>query len=185
MMPMTPGRQSGAALAVSLIILVILTLLGIAAMRASRLELRLSQNAESRMLALESAQGIADSTINDTVDNLRISDGPEFVACFFGSSPTAPANPTFSASSTTDCGGNTSVLNAVLAPYAYVQTKREDPEFFTANTLRGAGVSGRSYDFARFTVTAGYDNSTNGQGAAEVVQGTLKLHAKPQGVSYQ
>jgi hypothetical protein len=177
--------QTGAALAVSLIILVILTLLGIAAMRASRLELRLSQNAESRMLALESAQAIADATINDTVDNLRISDGPGYVACFFGSGDTAPANPTFSASSTTDCGGNTTVLNSLLAPFAYLQTKREDPEFSTVNMLRGAGASGRSYDFARFTVTAGYDNSANGQGAAEVVQGTLKLHAKPQGVNYQ
>jgi hypothetical protein len=59
------------------------------------------------------------------------------------------------------------------------------PEFLTTATLRGSGNSSRSYDFASFNVTGGYDSSTNGFGAAEVTQGTLKLHAKSQGVSYQ
>ncbi len=72
-----------------------------------------------------------------------------------------------------------------LADHTYAQVIRESPEFLTTATLRGAGDSGRSYDFARFTVTGGFDSSTNGFGAAEVTQGTLKLHAKPQGLNYQ
>ncbi|HET7797678.1 MAG TPA: PilX N-terminal domain-containing pilus assembly protein, partial [Nevskia sp.] len=56
----SPRRQQGAALATALLILIVLTLLGLAAMRGSRLELRLSQNAESRVNALQSAQAIAD-----------------------------------------------------------------------------------------------------------------------------
>ena len=44
-------RQQGAALATTLLILTVLTLLGLAAMRGSRLELKLAQNAESRVNA--------------------------------------------------------------------------------------------------------------------------------------
>ena len=53
-------QQRGAALATALLILIVLTLLGLAAMRGSRLELKLSQNAESRVNARQSAQAIAD-----------------------------------------------------------------------------------------------------------------------------
>ena len=63
--------------------------------------------------------------------------------------------------------------------------QREAPEFLSTAALRGAGNSGRSYDYARFTVIGGYDHSSEGFGAAEVVQGVLKLHAKSGGVSYQ
>ena len=49
----THRRQAGAALATSLLILSVLTLLGLAAMRGSKTELRLSQNAESRVNALQ------------------------------------------------------------------------------------------------------------------------------------
>lgn len=49
-------RQQGAALAIALLMLVIITLLGVAAVRATQVELRLSQNAESRMSAQQSAE---------------------------------------------------------------------------------------------------------------------------------
>ena len=44
---------------------------------------------------------------------------------------------------------------------------------------RGAGNSGRSYDYARFTVIGGYDHSSEGFGAAEVVQGHMRDLGEP------
>lgn len=176
-----PDRQRGAALAISLLILTVLTLLGIAALRSSRLELRLSQNAESRVNALQTAQAMADS-VTQADSNLSIGAGPAYVACFKPTSnDTQPDNLPFVCTSS-----GVAVANAVqLRSYTYAQVLREAPEFLTTGTLRGAGDSSRAYDFARFTVTGGYDHSAQGFGAAEVVQGVLKLHAKPQGVTYQ
>lgn len=175
------GQQRGAALATALLILSVLTLLGLAAMRGSKTELRLSQNAESRVNALQSAQAIADGvTQNDA--NLSIGNGPGYSACYVpGSSGSAPDSLPFTcASPTLAAPGDTA-----LQSWTYARVLREDPEFLSAAALRGAGNSGRAYDYARFTVTGGYDHSAQGFGAAEVIQGVLKLHAKPTGVSYQ
>ncbi len=169
--------QKGAALAISLLILIVLTLLGIAAMRSSRLELRLSQNAESRVNALQSAQAIADG-VTQSDANLSVSAGAGYVACYKPSdSAKQPDTLPFACVAPT--------LSAPLNAYTYAQVLREAPEFLTTATLRGAGNSSRSYDFARFTVTGGYDHSADSFGAAEIVQGVLKLHSKPQGVNYQ
>jgi hypothetical protein len=189
----TGATERGAALAVSLIILVILTLLGIAAMRASRLELRLSQNAESRMQALEAAQALGDA-ITNTASNLNISQGLGYSACYLASNLTL--NPSIQAADPlfANCTANTLNLPSAMANYSYgyALAKRDTPEFVTVGAIRGAGLSGRSYNFARFVVIAGYDDTGNslnpsevGQGAAEINRGILKLNVKPQGVNYQ
>ncbi|GAC1620895.1 MAG: hypothetical protein NVS9B10_03120 [Nevskia sp.] len=184
---MSARTQDGAALAVSLLILIVLTLLGIAAMRSSRLELKLSQNAESRINALETAQAVADA-VTQSDSNLSISAGPGFIGCYVAS--VVPDSLPNASLDQYPCSDSTTVrsplaLSTALPGYTYAQALRETPEFLTTAALRGAGNSGRSYDFARFTVTGGYDSSAAGFGAAEVTQGTLKLHTKPQGVTYQ
>lgn len=172
-------RQRGAALATALLILTVLTLLGLAAMRGSKMELRLSQNAESRVNALQSAQAIADGlTQNDA--NLAIGNGPGHSACYVPDDDLPDSLP-FSCSSPSLAAPT----DAALQAWTYARVLREEPEFLSAAALRGAGNSGRSYDFARFTVTGGYDHSAEGFGAAEVVQGVLKLHTKPTGLNYQ
>lgn len=174
-------RQRGAALATALLILIVLTLLGLAAMRSSRLELKLSQNAESRVNARQSAQAIADG-ITQIDANLAIGSGPGFLACYRPASGIAqPDSLPFS------CAAPSlpAPADEALRAYSYARVQREAPEFLTTATLRGAGNSGRSYDYARFTVTGGYDHGREGFGAAEVEQGVLKLHARPGGVSYQ
>lgn len=177
----SPRRQQGAALATALLILIVLTLLGLAAMRGSRLELRLSQNAESRVNALQSAQAIADG-VTQTDSNLSIASGPGYIGCYLpGSSDAQPDSVPFACATSTIAAP----IEVSLRSYTYARVVRESPEFLTTATLRGAGNSGRSYDFARFTVIGGYDHSADGFGAAEVVQGQLKLHAKSQGVNYQ
>ncbi len=172
-------RQSGAALAVSLLMLVILTLIGIAAMRVGRLELRLSQNAESRVNAQQRAQSLADAVLNQSSANLPIQAGTGALGCFISGGDTAPAVVPFS------CNGVAPTLPSnTSTDFGYSQVTREQPEFVTPAALRD-GTSGRSYDFARFTVVAGYDNTGNGMGAAEVGIGVLRLHVQPTGVTYQ
>lgn len=53
----SPSRQSGAALVVGLVVLVLLTLLGIAAMRTSALEERMAGNLRESNIAFQSAEG--------------------------------------------------------------------------------------------------------------------------------
>jgi len=174
-------HQHGAALATALLILIVLTLLGLAAMRGSRLELKLSQNAESRVNARQSAQAIADG-ITQIESSLAISSGPGYRACYRPESGEAqPDSLPFACTSSTLAAPADGGLHA----HTYALAQREAPEFLSTATLRGAGNSGRSYDYARFTVIGGYDHSSEGFGAAEVVQGVLKLHAKSGGVSYQ
>ncbi len=79
--PHPPSQERGAALAVSLLILIVLTLLGIAAMRSSRIELKLSQNTESRVSSLQMAQAIADN-VTQKDSFLSISNGPGYIGCY-------------------------------------------------------------------------------------------------------
>ncbi len=174
-------QQQGAALATALLILIVLTLLGLAAMRGSRLELKLSQNAESRVNARQSAQAIADG-ITQIEASLAISNGSAYRACYLPGSGNAQPDSVPFACATPNLAAPS---DDALRPHTYALAQREAPEFLSTATLRGAGNSGRSYDYARFTVIGGYDHSSEGFGAAEVVQGVLKLHAKSGGVSYQ
>lgn len=83
------SKQSGVALAMALIILVVLTVLGVAAMRSSKLAQRLSDNAQSRMSALQQAQSLADD-ISATSANLPVLPGTNYFLCFLGTPP--PSN---------------------------------------------------------------------------------------------
>ena len=59
----TAARQRGVALAFGLIILLVITVIGIGAMRSSIFELHMARNEEARVTALERAQSIVDATI--------------------------------------------------------------------------------------------------------------------------
>lgn len=54
--PRLPGREAGAALIVSLIVLLILTILGVAASRMSQLEERMTGNTQDANVALQAAE---------------------------------------------------------------------------------------------------------------------------------
>ena len=57
------GRQDGAILVISLVILVAITLLTISSMRSSNIGLRMAQNEESRIAAVQGAQALAEPVI--------------------------------------------------------------------------------------------------------------------------
>jgi type IV pilus assembly protein PilX len=65
-------RQSGIALITGLIFLVVLTLLGVTAMRATSLEERMAGNMRDRNLAMESASACLRDAENDLKPKIRI-----------------------------------------------------------------------------------------------------------------
>jgi Tfp pilus assembly protein PilX len=60
-------RQSGAVLVMSLVLLTVLTLIGVASMSSSSLEMRAAGNAQQRNIAFEAAQSMLDiaASLND------------------------------------------------------------------------------------------------------------------------
>lgn len=169
--------ERGAALATALIFLVIITLLGLAAMRVGQINLRLALNEESRVTALESAQSLLDSVLNNNTTAFTIQSGSDYVqSCFLGSSVTAAMLPIAQA---TFCPSAKIVSSlppddAELKKYGYVSIYREQiggSDFAPVAALR-KGDSGERFRLARFTVTAGYDHTAENMSVAEVVQGT-------------
>jgi hypothetical protein len=63
MNPMNGHRQRGIVLFASLIFLIVVTMIGLASMRSSTLELRMSLNEESRVSAFQQAQAMSDAII--------------------------------------------------------------------------------------------------------------------------
>lgn len=175
--PDLAAKQQGAALAIALLMLVIITLLGVAAVRATQVELRLSQNAESRMAATQAAESMVNFVA--TGANLPVNEDDTYTACVLPGSVTTALFTCAVASIAT------SGATAALQAHGYALLKRESPLFVEVNVLREAELSAKDYDFARFTVTGGYDRSAEGMSAAEVTVGLLRLHPKIAGVSYE
>lgn len=177
-MLMTRPGQQGAALATALIFLIILTLLGLAADRSGRIALRLADNEQSRIEALETAQSIVDAVADDAT-NLPILNGVGYGSCFLspaspdGTSPTPPS--TFSCASS-----DSSLLDGRYPYYTYVKTERLAPEKMPMQ--RGFGSSGLQYSGALFSVTGGYDRRGDGQSAAEISEGIVRLQAQTPGL---
>jgi hypothetical protein len=67
----TRHQQRGAALFTALMFLIILTLISLAAMRTSTLELRMANNQESKLNAFQTTQAISDATIAET-ENVKV-----------------------------------------------------------------------------------------------------------------
>ena len=79
------GRQDGAILVISLVILIAITLLTISSMRSSNIGLRMAQNEESRVAAAQGAQALADAIVSDP-NTTPVIGGSGFTICTAGES---------------------------------------------------------------------------------------------------
>jgi Tfp pilus assembly protein PilX len=185
---LVPRQQQGAALAVALFFLVIMTLLGLIAMQAGRVDLRLSLNEESRIDALQSAQTSLD-TVLDVESNLAIlPNAGQLQSCFVGSAlnaATLQSAQQFTCDTSTS--SNTLVADSYFRQYTYVAVRRErigDADLAPPSALR-QGDSGDRYRLAAFSITAGYDRTGERQGAAEIQQGLYRRISVVDGVTLQ
>lgn len=172
----TGTSQQGMALVTALLVLIAVMLLAVTAIRGATVSLRLSQNEETRVNALETAQGVVDAIVADET-NLPVAEGIGYRRCLApaGTTPdfTCDASETAPSLPTLFSGGD-------YADYVYVEVYRAEPEF--APVVRNAGASEVGFDGALFVVTGGYDRAAEGFSAAEVSQGVLRLQARLPGL---
>lgn len=182
-----PSRQSGAALATALFFLVVITILGLAAMKAGQTDLRLALNEESRITAVQSAQSLLESLLEGSASNLIVQQGSGYVQnCYISGELDATS---LSTRQKFECppGLNpaSTLPDGALKLHAYTLIRRESvggSDFAPVAALR-RGDSGERFRLASFTVLAGYDRTSASRavgasesgnfGAAEVSQGTF------------
>lgn len=180
------NTQRGAALATTLFFLVVITLLGLAAMRSGRTDLRLALNEESRITAMQSAQSLLDALLNNAA-NLPVNAGSGYVQnCFVAPKLDAAS---LLARQKFACPAGLADVSIIpggaLKEQAYTLIRRESingSDFAPVSALR-RGDSGEHYRLASFTVLAGYDRTVASRassapeegsfGAAEITQGTF------------
>ncbi|WP_428310078.1 pilus assembly PilX family protein [Hydrocarboniphaga sp.] len=188
----TSRHQRGAALATALFFLVILTLLGLAAMRTGSLNLRLSQNESGRMDALQNAQTALES-VRAYSSALNVLPGSGYLqSCAIGSSLNASNLSTQQGFSCPGASANSALMpNTNYQNYLYVSVRREQVnggDYAPVSAIR-EGDSGDRYNLAAFTIVAGYDrvasSDTLAQGGAEVAQGVYVKVAKIRGLNQQ
>lgn len=153
-------QQSGAALVTTLLLLVIVTLTSLAAIRSSRLELRMAGNTESRLQAFQAAQALTDAVFA-TPALVPVVGGTGFRIC----TPTLPA-----------CDRNSLDVPGALQPHI-------DVGELTGVVLqqgegivpRGLETSADRFSGVRFQVTTTFDRTEANLGRSSVVQGMLVL----------
>lgn len=166
--------QSGAALATALLFLIVLTLLGIGALREARLSLRMAANEAHRVDALESAQSLVEALLADVDTHFPITAQADVQLGCWPDGLIAGAPPLRAPFA---CAGANLTLpptpNDALTSRTYVEVWREA---VNGNPLVSAASIGSTETtarvrYARFRITAGIDRASTGEGVAEVVQG--------------
>ena len=165
--PASLREQRGVALAVALIMLLLLTVLGITAMRGSIFELQMARNEESRLSAFERAQSIIDAVI------------------------ARPANLKGGEAGETNCNENVSGCDhgdltidddLVQPPYDARTQARVTYNYCRGKVPRRLNVSEDEFDGAWFSVEGTYDASDAKQGRSALEQGVLVvIRQGPQG----
>lgn len=180
-------RQHGIALATALIFLVVITLLGLVAVRSSTIELQLASNAQSGVEALQTAQAVVDAVIQDPA-NLNINRGLNYMRCYDSGTggsqqkcPTANSGlvlPTPDGESGGDASGTTE--NGECDPNAgpfqtgiYAEAKRLPPA--QAPVPAALLTSMDKFHVTRFSVRGQYACGKSGLGAADIEQGVVIL----------
>lgn len=157
MSPRAPA-QSGAALAVTLILLVVLTLLALSGARLSAMELRLAANDELRVAAFEAAQSLVDGTLRSFNNTPLLAEGVAVcaratVGCTEVHAFTLPS----------------SVESDLAANHANVVIRGIPP--LHADPPVGAGYSADKFDAAFLQVEGQYDKNVLGLGQAQINEG--------------
>lgn len=173
-MNVSPPRQQGAALATALLFLIVLTLLGIGALREARLSLRMAANESYRVDALETSQSLVDALLADVDANFPVTQQADVqLACFPGNltADAAPLHAPFACGTATLTPPDTP--NDALDSATYVEIWREavNGEALISAASIGTTETTARVRYARFRITAGLDRAPVGEGVAEVVQG--------------
>jgi hypothetical protein len=160
----TVFRQRGAALFTALIMMIALTLVALASLGTSLLELRMSGSEESAMSAYQSAQAGVDVIVNDALSD------QQFVVARGGRGTTNCYNVS---------GCTYTILSSAMPPpvnTAFSKIKiTQVVEQGVPPRIGRFATSARLFSAAYFEVESTYDKSSAGQGKAAVAHGYLQL----------
>ncbi len=159
----TLRRQSGVILVTSLVFLIAVTLLTIASMRSSNIGLHMAQNEESRTIATQGAQALADAIVSDPNTTPVIGE-PGYTIC---------------TSTVYNCDRyDLTMTNPIMAEYTAsgVVSARVERMFPALRPApRGVESSIDKFVGASFQVTSTYDRVAEGLGRQTIVEGILVL----------
>lgn len=172
-------HQSGAALFVALMFLIIITTLSLAAMRSSVLELRMAGNHQMKNTAFQRAQAVVDATVGNAANMPTLAD-VDATNCM-ASDPKA--------ADVTVCTSVGVVLDeGYLASDAeYFDGDETDGEVYARVTRlaplekpapRSVATSAAIYSVATYQVESVYDLAAVGQGKAHIREGLMLLISK-------
>lgn len=169
--PVISAPQRGVALATALIFLVVITLLGLVAMRTSTTELRLARNEQVRMEAMQTAQSVVDKVLADS-DNFPLTMDPDTPHCFVsGGGDVQAVCPPEQAQLT--LSGPDQPLPPLFQKGIHAEVRRLPPD--RAPLPGGLLTSMAKFSGAAFAVRGQYSRGQAGQGAADIEQGVIKL----------
>lgn len=158
--------QRGVALAFSMIMLLVLTVISIVSLRSSIFEGRMARNEETRISAFQRAQSTVDVTISD-VDNMIVAGNVDDSSCRGDFFPVFPS---------TECNtANTLVWDAAftIADDSSARVVRMAPDLAPPPPIIGATAD--LFQAAQFKVEGVYDGRAGQQGASGVAQGVMIL----------
>lgn len=156
-------RQQGAILVVSLMFLVAITLFTVSSMRSSNIGLRIAQNEESRVAAVQAAQALADAIVANPASTPVIGD-TGFAACTAGE---ANCN-------TNDLPiSNEALAYAVASNHLSARVERTGAVFRPPPRIVESSID--KFSSASFTVTTTYDRTDEGLGRQQIAEGVLVL----------
>ena len=156
-------RQQGAVLVFALLMLLAISLLTVSSMRSSRIGLQMAQNEESRNVAEQGAQGMADFVVSNPATTPVI-----------GTSGFTICTPNEGGCDRNDLPiTNAELAAAVAADYVSTRVARMAPDF--RPPPRAVGSSVDKFLSASFRVTSSYDRSDEALGRQQIVEGVLVL----------
>ncbi|MBE9516203.1 MAG: hypothetical protein IME93_04425 [Proteobacteria bacterium] len=161
----TTKSQRGAALFTALIILVAVTLLSLASLGTSLMQLRMSGNEEMTMQAFELAQAGVDHTVINHETLVTVAGDIGFTRC--------TANYPFS------CDENSTVTFPAEAPF--LDSGNTNKHSLAIEKVsegfcppRGMELSCDKAKAATFSIRSRYNNVASGQGMSDITQGFIK-----------
>jgi Tfp pilus assembly protein PilX len=156
--PSSRSAQKGATLFLTLIMLVVITIISLATLGTSLMELRMSNNAETSMSAQQAVLSAVDNVIYNQSANFVIVGDEGHTNCTSGLS----------------CADNSVTLPAPFNSYAKIKIERES-ETMCPPRMQHYPTSCTNSKAASFKVYSEFDLSTLGQGRSEVNQGYIKV----------
>jgi hypothetical protein len=163
-----PHREQGVALAFGLLMLLLISVIGIATLRGSLFELNMSRNEESRITALERAQSLVDAAIVVN-GNLVVAGKVGDTNCSGAAYPNCTSSNVLL---------DQSVSNDDFQNRSSIRIERLAPEFAPAPRIIGSSIN--VFEAAQFRVESVYDARNTREGRAGVAQGVMVLVATGQ-----